>query len=327
MRSIFGRRAGPGRLLLFPALCLALALVGVGAGPARAEPDQLGKWRSQALSAVNADRQKHGREPLELTGPLNEAAQRHAEDMAQRNYYSHTSPEGNDVQDRFIDAGGSRWKLVEENIARCAGCRPPINANRIEKLETGWMNSPHHRENILREGLEGFGYGIVLTADDGLYAVQTFSGPGTSNGGEEAQAAKPLDPAEVPERAAELMSAARKRHDAGPVETDDALIKAARSFLPAPGSDDASLKSIDLADALPAGERGRWRSLSVLSAACGGCGTKPTAADIRSFREQWLGNARYRKQLLDPDVTDIGFALQANGGGRKVAIMLMGTRR
>ena len=325
MRNILGRRRGLAQGFLFPALCLVLAVLAASA--ARAEPAQLGKWRQEALSAVNADRQKHGRPALKLTGPLNEAAQRHAEDMARRNYYSHTSPEGKTVQDRFIAAGGSRWKLVEENIARCAGCRPPITSDRIDKLETGWMNSPGHRENILRKGLEGFGYGIVLTKDDGLYAVQTFSGPGTPNGGDEAQGSKPLDQADVPKRAAEIISAARKEHDAGPVAADKALTKAARSFLPAPDSDDASLKSIDLTEALPAGERGRWRSLSVLSAACGGCGTKATAADIRSFRKQWLGNQRYRKQLLDPKVTDIGFALQANGQGRKVAIMLMGTRR
>ena len=63
-------------------------------------------------------------------GPtLDKAAQAHAEDMLQRHYYAHETPEGKDPRDRFLAAGGSPSSLVEENIARCAGCpvppRPP----------------------------------------------------------------------------------------------------------------------------------------------------------------------------------------------------------
>src|SRR5688500_2604033 len=91
--------------------------------PARAEtPDNLQALRHRALELVNQARAGHGLSRLELGGNLDEAAQSHARDMLRRGYYSHTSPEGENVQDRYVAAGGSRWELAAENIARCEGC-------------------------------------------------------------------------------------------------------------------------------------------------------------------------------------------------------------
>ena len=65
-----------------------------------AETGDLERLRSEALELVNEDRAEYGLEPLELTESLNEAAQNHAEDMIEREYYAHVSPEGEAVQDR-----------------------------------------------------------------------------------------------------------------------------------------------------------------------------------------------------------------------------------
>ena len=72
---------------------------------------------------------------------------------------------------------------------------------------------------------------------------------------------------------------------------------------------------------------GRGASLSVVAGACGGCGAYPTAADIRSFRNRWLDEPRYKQRLLDPNATAMGFAMQASGAGRKTAALVLGTAR
>lgn len=158
------------------ALALALALT----GPATAfETGDLDALREKALTEMNADREDEGLPALELQDALNTAAQSHGEDMVENDYYAHVSPGGAGPQDRFLDAGGSRANIVRENIARCSGCALPPDEDRVEAFETGWMNSPPHRENILSRGLEGFGFGIA--GEDGrIFAVQTFAGPSSA---------------------------------------------------------------------------------------------------------------------------------------------------
>ncbi|MCW4114281.1 CAP domain-containing protein [Aurantimonas sp. MSK8Z-1] len=311
------------RLVLGAWLAVASSLAATSAG----EAQDLDAWRQQALELMNKDRQSQDRSVLTLGDELNAAAQSHAEDMLARNYYSHTSPDGDDVQDRYRDAGGSRWELVEENIARCAGCRPPITPETLERLETGWMNSPHHRENILREGIARFGYGIVLDPQQGLYAVQTFAGPGAPRGPQD-EAPTVLAQDDVATRAATVINRARSEEGVAAVEANAALVAAARSLLPDPDAEDPSLESQqNLLQTIPAEQRSRWRSVGVVSAACGGCGTEPTLADLRAFRRQWMNDPQYRQRLLDPAVTDVGFALQANGTGRKIAVLVLASAR
>lgn len=314
-----------GRIVRVLAIGIALCL---GAAMARAQaPGNLDALRQAALELVNRARAEHGLSRLERAADLDAAAQSHAQDMLRRGYFSHTSPEGGTVQDRYVAAGGSRWELVEENIAKCDGCAPPVTQATVEWLQEGWMNSPEHRENILRRGLTRFGFGIATEAGKGLYAVQTFAGPGTprDTGPGEAQATA-LDREEIAARAVQLVNAARRKAGSGDLSASPALAAAAQNLLPDPHADAASLDlGGHLFEALPEGERGKWRALSVVAGACGGCGTAPTEADIRFFRDQWLDNPQYKQRLLDPNVTAMGFAMRANGAGRKEAVLVLGT--
>jgi uncharacterized protein YkwD len=123
-----------------------------------AETDQL---RPHTLTLVRRDRTWRGLGALQFSGDLNEAAHPHANEMLQRSYYAHASPEGDTVQDRYIDAGGSRWQLVAEDIARCIGCEAPATPDRVAQLHQGWMDRPGHRENVLRRDLDCFGLGLI----------------------------------------------------------------------------------------------------------------------------------------------------------------------
>lgn len=289
-----------------------------------AEPD--GR-RSRALALVNEERTGRGLAPLRFSGALNEAARAHAEDMSRRGYYAHTSPEGDTVQDRYLDAGGSRWHLVAENIARCTGCEAPAAPEGVERLHRGWMNSPGHRANILHRGLERFGFGLAAGGGT-LYAVQTFAGPGLPRGLAGGEEPVPLPPEEQTARAVQAVNRARDRAGSPPLRASPALARAARTLLPRGDPASARLPpSGGLLDAIPADRRSRWRTVSALMGTCGGCGTDPTAADLRHFREGWLDDPRSRGTLLDPRVTHLGFAMTADGEGAKTALAVLGAER
>lgn len=79
---------------------------------------------------------------------LAQAAWQHSSDMAARNYFSHTSPEGGTLGSR-VTAAGYAWSSIAENIA--AG-----QANAAAVVD-GWMASPGHCRNIMTATLRDAG--------------------------------------------------------------------------------------------------------------------------------------------------------------------------
>ncbi len=308
------------------AVMIAATLLSVGKGYSQEDGD-LVSLRDRALKLVNEARQEQGLEALDLTSPLNEAALAHARDMLDRDYYSHVSPEGESVRDRFMEHDGSRWKLVAENIARCSGCEAPADLERVEQFQEGWMNSPGHRENILTEGLDGFGFGIAGKGDQ-IYAVQTFSGAGSSQGSGPDEEAIAIPDGEQVSIAVAAINRARERAEVDEVSSSAALDAVAEELLVRDGGGERLVRETDdLIGLLPEDSSGDWRSLRIVAAGCGGCGTLETAADVRSFVQQWLDNPQYEQTLLAQTTDALGFAMYAGGDGRKVAIAVAGTRR
>ena len=119
------------------------------------------------LVIVNAERAKAGCKPLTVDPPLAAAARKHSADMAARDYFSHTTPDGVTFSQR-IDAEGYRWSFVGENIA--AGQR---NATEVMKA---WMNSPGHRANILNCQFRNIGIGVVQNGKSPVW-TQDFGTP------------------------------------------------------------------------------------------------------------------------------------------------------
>ena len=109
--------------------------------------------RADMLARVNAERAKDGRPPLKLDPRLNEAAQKHAEDMLLRSYYSHFSPEKTSPADRARKAGYAP-RIVAENIAR-----GPFT---VDEVVSNWMSSREHRGNLLHPAFRDLGVGIAV---------------------------------------------------------------------------------------------------------------------------------------------------------------------
>jgi uncharacterized protein YkwD len=100
--------------------------------------------------------------PLAWSNALAAAAAGHSADMARRNYFSHTSPEGATMVER-VDAAGYRWSALAENIA--AGQRT------IQVVMDGWIDSDGHCANIMNPSLRDIGMACVAT---GSAAYRTY---------------------------------------------------------------------------------------------------------------------------------------------------------
>jgi uncharacterized protein YkwD len=286
------------------------------------------KLAALSLELVNKARAENKLPPLRKGKQVTDAAKAHARDMLRRNFYAHVTPDGKTIQDRFLKAGGSRWHLVAENIARCTGTGCEVGVKTVEDFHRGWMSSKPHRENILRKGITEFGFSMVAEPGKPLYAVQNFSGPGLPNAGSGPEATRRLSDKEVIAKALEIFNKERKQAGKPAFVESPELTKAVRSLLPSKKLDEFSLSQTGkVMDALPAAERKTWQGLTTLAAACGGCGADPTAADVRAFIQQWLGNAGNKAMVMNPASTHLGFALAASGQGKKVALAVLGRKQ
>jgi len=111
---------------------------------------ELDDVRASLLTLHNRARAERKRSKVVVDETLQEAAQRHAEEMASRGKMSHTGADGSNVADRIVDLG-YRYRRCGENIAY--GQYTP------ELVMRGWLTSPPHRKNILGDYRQvGLGY-------------------------------------------------------------------------------------------------------------------------------------------------------------------------
>lgn len=115
----------------------------------------------QVVALVNDERGKAGCDPVTEEAHLDKAAQGHSDDMSERDYFSHDTPEGESFADRITAAGYP--KPGAENIAKGA-----TSADQVMQM---WMNSSGHRKNILNCSLKKLGVGVTT---DGWYWTQDF---------------------------------------------------------------------------------------------------------------------------------------------------------
>jgi uncharacterized protein YkwD len=79
---------------------------------------------------------------------LTVAAEGHSQDMAAKNYFSHTSADGRTLGDR-VNATGYAWSSLGENIA--AGYAG------VDAVMSGWIASPGHCANLMNAGFAEVG--------------------------------------------------------------------------------------------------------------------------------------------------------------------------
>jgi uncharacterized protein YkwD len=154
---------------------LALPAQGHAAGSdcpdADASPSEVSvsEYATSLLCVVNETRRDWGRPTLDRQRNLIRAAGWQADDMAENNYFSHTSADGGTLVDRLDHANfipsSDRWR-AGENLAAGRG-----QAGSPAEIVDGWMNSRDHRVNLLDSG-----FTMV-----GIAASRGWPGPGTSD--------------------------------------------------------------------------------------------------------------------------------------------------
>ncbi len=115
----------------------------------------------QVCVLVNQERSTAGVGGLQLDPALSKVAQAFAEDMVNRGYFNHTSPEGLGPADR-LKAGQISYNTWGENIA--------YYYKTPEAVMTSWMNSSGHKANILNSKFGKIGIGYYQN-----YWVQDFT--------------------------------------------------------------------------------------------------------------------------------------------------------
>jgi|GEM_PF-4389630 len=113
---------------------------------------------SDTAALVNEMRQKSGRKSLGISADLMEAAQKHADELAQRGYGTtmtsggHKGKNGSSFAQRMKRAGFKPCAGVE-NIGW--GQKTP------EEIVSEWMKSKGHKENLMNRKIKEIGIGFA----------------------------------------------------------------------------------------------------------------------------------------------------------------------
>lgn len=119
------------------------------------------------FNLVNQERTKAGLQPLTMSDKLVSLAEMKAQDMAQKNYFSHTSPTyGSPFE--MLQKYGVSYRSAGENIA--------AGQTTAEAVMQDWMNSSGHRANILNSSYTEIGVGYFAGGNYRTEWVQLFIG-------------------------------------------------------------------------------------------------------------------------------------------------------
>jgi uncharacterized protein YkwD len=114
---------------------------------------RLKRIEDEVVAIVNRERFNRGLPRLRIDERLRASARAHSQDMAERGYFAHQSPDGTTPAERMRAWGHPQPGA--ENIA--------MGQPRPQVVVTAWMESPGHRANILRPDFQSIGVGIHPT--------------------------------------------------------------------------------------------------------------------------------------------------------------------
>ena len=151
---------------------------GNGLSDFRPEADRLAELRLHMLELINRERSLRGLEAVVMA--YNEGAQLHAEDLVENRYMSHWNLRGETPSMRYTWAGGHDYSA--ENLsfrsvleAPAGFCAPPVSEQTLDDVMAGLMDSPGHRDNILRPYHREVNIGIANSCH-AMAVAQVFEG-------------------------------------------------------------------------------------------------------------------------------------------------------
>lgn len=122
-------------------------------------------------SLTNDERTLNNASPLTENVLLKQAAELKATDMATKGYFAHNTPEGH-LPWYWLDKVGYQYGHAGENLA--------VNFTDSKDVVQAWMNSPTHRQNIVKPIYTETGIGVASGIYEGkpaIFVAQFFGTP------------------------------------------------------------------------------------------------------------------------------------------------------
>lgn len=143
------------------ALALVLSAYVVPASAFTSRPS--GITATALVAAMNRERAAYGLQPLRLNPRLSLAASDRVNDMFEKHYFDHVSPDGVDPF-TWADKRGYDYTEIGENLA--------VGYRTADDIVDSWMHSPAHRENILKPVYREIGIATAAASP-----THKFAGP------------------------------------------------------------------------------------------------------------------------------------------------------
>ncbi|MFA6427598.1 MAG: CAP domain-containing protein [Candidatus Magasanikbacteria bacterium] len=134
-------------------------------------PDVLQEQQDKILELTNGIRAREGLPALKPQTKLTASSELKADDMAQKSYFEHESPDGRRLAD-WLDDVGYIYKVAGENLA--------MGFTDAEDLVDAWVESPTHYANLIDKEYTEFGIGTkagVFDKTPTVYVAQHFGLP------------------------------------------------------------------------------------------------------------------------------------------------------
>lgn len=125
------------------------------------------QMETQVRQQINVIRQKNGLNSLKNNEKLAQVARQYSQKMATQKFFSHTSPQGDTMVQRVRSARIFYW-MLGENLFMGTNLPQPVG-----DAVQGWMESPGHRENVLRPEFRETGIGVWRQGNT-YYFTQLF---------------------------------------------------------------------------------------------------------------------------------------------------------
>lgn len=188
------------RTLSVLVVLVVFLVAGGAANPNAHDPDvDVEALERRIHERVNAFRTEHGLPPLSWADSLRPLARIHSRDMAERDFFGHVNPSGEDVNDRARRLGLSCTRVLNdstqtsgfgENLYWATGYHSYRdefrNGSRVGRTYdwkseaemargtvTGWIESPGHRANLLEARYTTESIGVVVR-EQKFYVTQIF---------------------------------------------------------------------------------------------------------------------------------------------------------
>ncbi|MDB5353419.1 MAG: uncharacterized protein JWN86_4666 [Planctomycetota bacterium] len=257
---------------------------------------------ARLLELHNKERAAAKLPPLKFNAKLEAAAKAHAKDMADHDKMTHDGSDGSTPAER-VERQKYHFQTTGENVAQ--------GQKSDEKVMEAWMDSPHHKDNILKPEFTEMGAACYVTDDGMPFWVVDFGTPWPE-----------IDPAKAVPALLDAINAARAEEKRPALKTHPRLESAASHHAKAMADAGEFLKKDP--DGQAPTERAQREGYPARAIAQNDAIGQ---TDPQKAVASWLKTDTSRDVLLGKEYSDIGIGLAVDKKGIPYWSVLFGKPR